>query len=1072
MDLVTGALSMLQSKLLELLNNEYKLQKGVKDQIRSLTPELENMHAVLHKIGNVPLDDLDEQAKLWARDVREASYDMEDILDAFLVYTYCHDHDDQSGLKRVMHYMGDRIHKLKAKHDIATGIQEIKKQVLEAAERRARYKIGDNLVNPEAEKRVDPRLGVLFPEALQPVGIDEPRDALIQMLYIGKDDTSYKKPKTVTIVGSGGLGKTTLAKAVYEKVNHQFDYVAFVPVGSSPDPKKVLRDILIDLTDNGANRKKNSIIDAQKWYTGADLLMSLDERQLINIIRNLLQENRYLIVLDDIWDTSIWATISNAFKESNQGSRIIVTSRNSDVSEKIGDVYTMKPLSDSDSRMLLYTRLTSGGKHQWPENEELVKKILHKCRGVPLAITTTAIVLANTEINEWSNVYNSVGFGHEDDEQVNNTMKILSISYYDLPSHLKTCMLYLSTFPEDYFVEKNMLIWRWIAEGLVHKKDGKEVEFEVGESYFHELVRRGMILPVEDNWRILVGCRVHDMVLQMIRDIAREQNFTIVQDTNRQGLQGKLRRLALHKDKAEMIQDNDSGLPQLRSFSAFFCQMNIDSPVSRFKLLRVLALENCSSVEGYDCIGHIGKLLHLRYLGLSGTPIRQLPKKLGHLRFMQTMILIGTGVQELPASMVHLKKLMCLRADEKVRVPDWIGKLTSLVELEMYPAADDKCFVKELGKLRNLRVLKSRISLQDEGQGREFVESLDNLQNIKFINMEMSKGFDFKNGVVEPSLALHGNLHVLKLEAFMFSRLPESINPEDLPNLYCLHLVLSELDQKDMEILGGFQKLCYLHLSAFKLLSSSIVIPGNGRFQNLKSFDAFFYTPMFVQGAMPRLENIMLHIPVREVKIDNPNLDFGLRHLSSLKNLITGINCIGCLPAELEEMEAAIRHAVNIHPNHPALLLHRAAEDGMATSDSFREKFERQVLRMGKLNGRVGDQKKLHTEMRDEAFDIAEQLMDLNAKNKMQRYGEQIDVTLDRVERELEGDKDNYNLISRVANDSAAMERALAIFTEGYLPLTTILDDLRTAPNLQASVIEKLNVQSQKLNEQIDRCSE
>lgn len=66
MDLVTGALGMLQSKLLELLSNEYKLQTGVKDQIRSLTPELDHMHAVLLKIGKVPLDELDEQAKLWA----------------------------------------------------------------------------------------------------------------------------------------------------------------------------------------------------------------------------------------------------------------------------------------------------------------------------------------------------------------------------------------------------------------------------------------------------------------------------------------------------------------------------------------------------------------------------------------------------------------------------------------------------------------------------------------------------------------------------------------------------------------------------------------------------------------------------------------------------------------------------------------------------------------------------------------------------------------------------------------------------------------------------------------------
>lgn len=226
------------------------------------------------------------------------------------------------------------------------------------------------------------------------------------------------------------------------------------------------------------------------------------------------------------------------------------------------------------------------------------------------------------------------------------------------------------------------------------------------------------------------------------------------------------------------------------------------------------------------------------------------------------------------------------------------------------------------------------------------MQSLGNLQKIKFIDMEKPESSNFKDGVLASNLVLHGNLQVLKLEAFLLSRLPASINPEDLPNLHCLYLVLSELDQQDMEILGRFQKLCYLHLSAFKLLSSSIVISGCGRFQNLKSFNAFFYAPMFVQGAMPRLENAMLHIPVREVKIDNPSLDFGLGYLSLLNNLIVGINCIDCLPAELEEVDAAIRHAVQIRPNHPALLLHRAAEEGMATSNGFRQKFERQVLRV------------------------------------------------------------------------------------------------------------------------------
>ena len=96
MDLVTGALGRLPSKLLELLKDEYKLQKGVRVNVQSLSQELKSMHAALRKVAAVPWDQLDEQVKVWARKVREASYDMEDILDTFLVRVDGHEQADLS----------------------------------------------------------------------------------------------------------------------------------------------------------------------------------------------------------------------------------------------------------------------------------------------------------------------------------------------------------------------------------------------------------------------------------------------------------------------------------------------------------------------------------------------------------------------------------------------------------------------------------------------------------------------------------------------------------------------------------------------------------------------------------------------------------------------------------------------------------------------------------------------------------------------------------------------------------------------------------------------------------------
>jgi hypothetical protein len=149
---------------------------------------------------------------------------------------------------------------------------------------------------------------------------------------------------------------------------------------------------------------------------------------------------RYLIVVDDIWDDDSWEAIRYALKDNNCGSRIVMTTRNSGVVTKEEEVYRLKPLSDENSKKLFYKRIES------QEGEsldgELSSKIIHKCGGLPLAIIAIASLLAERPCEEWSRVYDSIGLGNNGD----NTTKILSYSYYDLPSYLKPCLLQLSIF--------------------------------------------------------------------------------------------------------------------------------------------------------------------------------------------------------------------------------------------------------------------------------------------------------------------------------------------------------------------------------------------------------------------------------------------------------------------------------------------------------------------------------------------------------------------------------------------------------------------------------------------------
>ena len=119
----------------------------------------------------------------------------------------------------------------------------------------------------------------------------------------------------------------------------------------------------------------------------------------------------------------------------------MITTRITEVAAYAGEAYKIQPLSHDNSEKLLYARIVDGeGKYFDRPSAEEFEKVLKKCGGVPLAIITIASLLASKPGEDLSEIYNSIGFGHKGNDDVDNTRKILCFSYYDLPSHLKACL--------------------------------------------------------------------------------------------------------------------------------------------------------------------------------------------------------------------------------------------------------------------------------------------------------------------------------------------------------------------------------------------------------------------------------------------------------------------------------------------------------------------------------------------------------------------------------------------------------------------------------------------------------
>ncbi|CAN6200495.1 unnamed protein product [Urochloa humidicola] len=941
MDFATGALGFLLPKLAQLLKDEYNLQKGVRKDIEFLSSELEIMHAALCKVGKVPREQLSELKRIWARDVRELSYDMEDIVDTFTVSVEgLPDPPSKSRAKEIIMEMTRKVTKAMNRRGIAQETKDIKNRVKEIAKKHGRYNRLDTIT--PAQTHIDPRIKALYTDVTELVGIDEAKQEVIMRLTSKGDGNQQRR--IVSIVGFGGLGKTTLAKAVYDEIKGEFDCTAFVSVSSNPDTNRLLRNMMYDLD--------------KKKFEGALLNTTLHETHLINLVREFLQNKRYLIVIDDIWDVEPWDNVIGlALIKNNMGS-IITTTRKIDVAEHVGGCYKLKQLSDESSEILFYGRIF-GSKDEWPRQfREVSQKILKKCGGVPLAIVTVSSLLANKSenIKEWNNVCDSIGSGLESNPGMDSMRKILLLSYYDLPSHLKTCLLYLSIFPEDYEITKERLIWLWVAEGFVQDPQGGQSFHEIGESYFNGLLNRSLIQPANmDEEGTPQACRVHDTVLDLIVSLSKEECFvsTVLGDE-------KHRRLSLHNSTSSWP---TMKMRKLRSLIIFKPNDVVIDPMPSLSchLLRVLDLRGCT-LEDFASLGFLVSLSHLRYLGLSSNNnsksildssrgIDHLPEEIGKLQFLQTLDLSRTAVRGLPSSIIGLRQLRCLRGSGarnipgggyRTRLPDaGLKNLDSLEVLEGVEVSYKCIIAKELEYLTQLRVLEAKFDLPsetDDGGGdrmtcaKPLVDSLGKLSKIESVdNLYNGRGALCFDG----SVKLLGNLRRLHFDHFP-TDVPTWIKGASLPVLSYLYLhITGEQRREDIQVLGKLPCLRHVSLTAssYKGRELERCEVGPDAFPRLVSCDLrtdSVVPSTFPPGGMSRLQDFTFSTWVGYFCSGGDRFtvdDLGLAHLPSLRTVsVDGLHDERWYYDKDSEEYAVFRRLrekleqeAAVHPNNPRI---------------------------------------------------------------------------------------------------------------------------------------------------------
>ncbi|XP_064939255.1 putative disease resistance protein RGA3 [Musa acuminata AAA Group] len=669
-----------------------------------LEEDLEKLERTLLRIQSIVGDAEEQQikdtaVKNWLTALRDAAYAAEDVLDDFNLETL------RKSNRAIENKMMGKVSDFFSSHNplcfrfkMARKLTEVVKSIDEivAESRKFNFAVRTQEQTPPTVRQTHS-----YVVESDVIGRGEEKDEIVKLLIEQQDEN--EKIAVLPIVGMGGLGKTTLAKLIYQdkRVERHFQLRIWVCVGSVFDLGEILKAIISSATGRQSDLKFMDMLQCS--------------------VRDVLAGKRYLLVLDDVWneDSSKWDDLKALLACGGDGSRVVVTTRSDGVSSMMGTLTTHKLafLSEEDSWDLFRRRAFPSGedddKQQHQNLVEIGKAIVTKCGGLPLAVKALGSMLSyQNDEREWSAIKESniwdtkVGEG--------DILPALLLSYNDLPSHLKRCFAFCAIFPKDYEIEVDMLIRLWMGQGFIPSEGTAEPEvkghrifMELHKRCFFQDVRRvkerryiyflGNIMRDYFRWRnyelevegycSLRTCKMHDLIRDLAQHISGEEGVALLEPCTATAPKKNVHHLSSPGTSSSYkIHETLGKFPALRTLlvrDAYFGKA-VDN-ISRPAKLRVLGFHNLNATMLLNLAQH---LKHVRFLDISYSKIAELPEAITTLLNLQTLKLSGCQLlRKLPSKMKNMCNLRHLYLDECTELrdmPEGLGRLSCLHTLSKY----------------------------------------------------------------------------------------------------------------------------------------------------------------------------------------------------------------------------------------------------------------------------------------------------------------------------------------------------------------------------------------------------
>ncbi|KAK9069120.1 hypothetical protein SSX86_013236 [Deinandra increscens subsp. villosa] len=713
---------------------------GIHSELNKWGNTLTQIQAVLVDAGQKHIRD--RFVQLWLNKLQHLAYEIDDVLDDLATEAARFQVTKESyasNTSKVLKFIPSKFHALKYGLKMKSKLDEITTKLGLLVEEKNCLGLNDNVQRSGGASRPLEETSLVDESKVK--GREGDKQALLENL-LSNESSSGQNVNIVSIVGLGGIGKTTLAQLLYndKDVKDHFELMSWVCVSDEFDVYRISKAIFKDVGG-----------DDIKFETLNQLQVSLTDK---------FSKKRFLIVLDDVWTENYkeWELLQRPFTVGAPGSKILVTTRKKKVVDLMDSVeaYPLKVLSNIEAISLFAEHAL--GKQDFdshPTLKLLGEGIVKKCDGLPLALITLGRVLrTKSNDEEWEELLNSEFWSSVDGSKI---LPALRLSYYDLPSHLKQMFTYCCLFPKDYTFDKDELVLLWMGEGLLYESNGNKSMENFGRKCFEELVSRSFFQHSTNNKSEYI---MHDLINDLATSVAGEF-FLMLGDNidvnDRNEAVTKLHHLSFIRKEYDVYK---KFMPlqrarRMRTFLAtsvpiydggsYLSNKVLIELLPQLQFLRVLSLANYYITNVPESIG---SLKHLRYLNVSNTSITCLPEQVGDLHNLQSLLLFGCHeLSTLPKSTVKLINLRHLNITDTPKLnemPLGLGRLTSLQTLSRVIIGGSGGY--KISDLKSLLHIRGQLSIERINEVKNAVEAKEvNLQKKKGIcdlQMKWSDVFD------------------------------------------------------------------------------------------------------------------------------------------------------------------------------------------------------------------------------------------------------------------------------------------------------------------------------------------